>query len=278
MPTLYFSKRLRPSLTLRIARTLLACVALAGLTAPLAATAAAPGDDDDDHESKWGLGLGALSEQAPYAGMDRENKALPLIYYENRWFHVLGPTAELKLPRLGISDSQHIDFRLVVKYDGSGYEPGDAPILNGMAERKGGAWAGAKVAWHSPFATVEHEWMADVSGNSKGQRFGVSVQKSWRLGQQVMIAPRLGATWLDKQYVDYYFGVRANEATASRVAYSPKATVNTELAVRGTYLMDPHHSFFVDVGATRLGQSIKDSPLVDRSTENRVVLGYLYRF
>ena len=34
----------------------------------------------------------------------------------------------------------------------------------------------------------------------------------------------------------------------------------------------------MDVEVTRLASSIKDSPLVDRSTENRVFLGYLYRF
>jgi len=32
------------------------------------------------------------------------------------------------------------------------------------------------------------------------------------------------------------------------------------------------------VSATRLAPEIQDSPLVDRSTENRVLLGYVYRF
>ena len=44
------------------------------------------------------------------------------------------------------------------------------------------------------------------------------------------------------------------------------------------YLFNRHHSMFVDVGVTSLGSGIKDSPLVDSSTENRVFLGYLYRF
>ena len=43
-------------------------------------------------------------------------------------------------------------------------------------------------------------------------------------------------------------------------------------------MFDDHHSVFLDVKATRLADEIKDSPLVDRSTENSVLFGYLYRF
>jgi outer membrane protein len=34
----------------------------------------------------------------------------------------------------------------------------------------------------------------------------------------------------------------------------------------------------MDVGVSSLAKEIKDSPLVDRSTENRVFIGYLYSF
>jgi len=43
-------------------------------------------------------------------------------------------------------------------------------------------------------------------------------------------------------------------------------------------MFDQRHSVFLDLEAVRLGSEIKDSPLVDRSTANQVVFGYLYRF
>jgi outer membrane protein len=270
MRTLYHSQSPLPQALKRAART----GAALGLFLPLLAASAGEGGES----SAWGLGIGAISAQKAYAGADRENRALPLIYYENRWVRVLGPVAEVKLPRLGISDSQHIDFRLVARYDGSGYEADDAPILEGMAKRKSGFWAGGKAIWHNDIANLGAEWTTDATGHSKGQRFSLSLEKNWRLGQHVMLAPRLGATWYDKKYVDYYFGVRAGEAATGRAAYSGRAGVNTELSVRGTYLVDSHNSVFLDVGVTRLAQEIKDSPLVGRSTENRVFVGYLYRF
>jgi len=253
----------------------LACAAMA----PLAA-AAAPADQGakEGEASSWGLGIAAISKQQPYAGMDRETRVLPLLSYENSWFKFSGLGAEVKLPRLGINERQSIDLRLVGRFDMSGYEASDAPILNGMDERKGGFWAGAKATWRNDVAHLSADWTADASGHSKGQRFGLSLEKNFRLGPQMMLTPRLGAVWLDRKYVDYYFGVRSHEANAGRAAYTAKAGVNTELGLRGAYMFDSHHSLFLDVGVTSLAKEIKSSPLVDRSTENRVLLGYLYRF
>jgi outer membrane protein len=72
--------------------------------------------------------------------------------------------------------------------------------------------------------------------------------------------------------------VEAGEARTGRVAYLGKSGGNVDVGLRGTYSTGEHHAFFLDLGVTRLAKGIKDSPLVDRATENRVGLGYLYRF
>ncbi|HEX8609830.1 MAG TPA: MipA/OmpV family protein [Telluria sp.] len=228
--------------------------------------------------SSWGLGLAAFSEQPAYAGIDRDTTALPLIYFENKYVRVFGPGAEFKVYGVDLGAGQRLDFRLVAQYDGSEYKGSDAPILSGMAERKAGFWAGGKVKWETGVANVSAGWLADVSGNSKGALFNVAVEKNWRAGEHVMLTPRIGATWADKKYVDYYYGVRASEARAGRPAYTGKSGVNAEVGLRATYLFNAHQSMFLDLGVSRLAKPIKDSPLVDRSTENRVGLGYLYRF
>ncbi|WLG93461.1 MipA/OmpV family protein [Pseudomonas sp. FP198] len=243
-----------------------------GLGASTAASA------DQPESSAWGLGVGAVSSQQPYKGIDRDSEVLPLIYFENEYLRVFGPTAEIKLPGLEISDTQQLDFSLVGEYDFSGYDDDDARILEGMSDRKGGFWAGAKVKWRNDLADVSAEWLGDVSGNSKGQRFTLGLERSWRIGEHIMLTPRLAAIWQDEKYVDYYFGVRENEARIDRAAYDGKSGINTEFGVRGNYMFDDHHSVFLDLKATSLANEIKDSPLVDQSTENSVLFGYLYRF
>ncbi len=231
-----------------------------------------------EEQSSWGLGVAAFSVQQPYTGIKRETRALPLISYENQYVRVFGPVVEVKAYSVELGASQRLDLRVTGKYDFSGYETGDAPILNGMRERKNGFWAGAKATWRTGVVDVSAELQADVSGKSKGRRASLGVEKNWRIGEHIMLTPRASAAWVDKKYVDYYYGVAADEARAGRAAYVGKSGVNAELGLRGTYIAGAHHSFFLDLGVTRLARTIKDSPLVDRSTENRAGLGYLYRF
>lgn len=229
-------------------------------------------------ESSWSLGFGAASTQKPYAGIDRETRALPMIQFENQYVRVQGLGVEAKLPSLVISNTQRFDFSIVGRRAlGIGYEEEDAPILSGMEERKGGYWLGAKTEWKNSVLNVSADWTGDASGNSKGQRFNLGVNKPWRFGQLTLI-PRLGLTWHDKKYNDYYFGVRDSEARADRAAYQADAGVNVELGLNAMYMFDRHHSMMLGLGVNSLSKEIKDSPLVDRSSENRVFLAYLYRF
>lgn len=257
-------------------RTLSLALAAAALT-PLAASAAEP-QPAQEGASSWGVGLAVITTQEGYAGKDRKNRVLPLLSYENDRVRLLGPLAEFKLGRVGAADGQQLDFRLVARYDFGGYDAGDAPVLAGMSERKGGVWVGGKVNWRSDWANLGAEWTADAASHSKGQRFGLSLERTWRVGPQLLAAPRLGATWLDRKTVDYYYGVRPSEAAPGRPTYAGASTVNAELSLRTTYLLDRQQSVYFDVGVTRLGSSIRNSPLVDRSTENRVLMGWLYRF
>ena len=236
---------------------------------------------DSPSASSWALGVGAMTRQKAYAGIDRDNMAIPFVQYENRYVSIMGPQIGFKLLSLDLAPSQSLNFDLVARYDGSGYDDDDiedTPILAGMRERKSGFWAGARIEWKTDWVDVSAEALGDASGNSKGKRFNLGVEKTWHIGERLMITPRVAANWQDKKYVDYYYGVRADEARAGRAAYRGDSGVNAEVGIRAMVMFDARHSAFVDLEVSTLAKEIKDSPLVDRSTENRVVLGYLYRF
>lgn len=248
----------------------LVAVALTALSLhPLKANAQAHGAESDSH---WGLGLGAAITRKPYSGMDDETRALPLVLFENRWISVAGPRIDLKLPSAG-----PVDLTLRVKYADDGYEADDALILSGMADRKSSFWAGTTAIWRNDIADLSVEWLGDVSGHSNGQQFNVTVERGFDVGQ-VRFTPRIAAKWLDSRFVDYYFGVTSAEARLDRGFYEGGATVNMELGVRMSYAFTPRQSTFVDLSGTRLGSAIKNSPLVGRSNESSLRLGYLYRF
>lgn len=141
-----------------------------------------------------------------------------------------------------------------------------------------GSGPAPRAEWENEFVNVSAAWTADASGHSKGRKFSLGFEKEWHLGQHAMVIPYVTAHWLDKKYVDYYYGVRAAEVTAGRAAYVGKSGVNVDIGLRTMYQFDQHHSMLLDVSITRLAKQIKTSPLVDRSSTSQVILGYMYSF
>jgi MipA family protein len=257
----------------------LTCFALTLLAATAAGAADQEGPPEDSKSYNWGLGVAGLSQQQAYAGIDRNNMAIPLIYFENSWVQLFGPWLDLKAPSIKWGEDQELSFAVRTQLFGfDGYKAKDAPILNGMAERKSGIFAGPSVKWSNPFVDVFGEWSFDVSGNSKGQRINFGLERQFHVGEHLMFTPGVTASWLDKKYAGYYYGVRNTEARAGRPAYTADSTVNAELSLRTDYLFDQHQAVFLQLGYTMLGSEIKDSPLTDRSGETMALFGYLYRF
>jgi outer membrane protein len=249
----------------------------AGAQLPAMAQSSDEGSPPAGGASRWALGAGVASRQLPYAGVDRDNKVVPLLYFENRWVRLAGVNAELKLLSTPLTPSQTVTAGLRLKYDGEGYEASDSAQLSGMAKRKGGFWGGAIATWRNPVAQLSAEWVGDLSGNSKGQKLLLQVDRRLAFGA-FGLTPRVQWQWLDQKYVDYYFGVRSDEVRTGRAAYAGQSARALEAGLRADFALSRQHSLFLDLSATRLPDEIKLSPLVDRRTSSRVAAGYMYRF
>lgn len=256
------------------ARALLATLALGALGALAAPTAWAQQSvkEMQDGESQWGLGIGLGFQRKPYREFDDKAQGLPLILYENKYVSILGPSLDVKLPSAG-----PVSFRLRARYAADGYEAEDSPYLTGMDKRKASFWLGGAATWHADFANLSAELLADASGNSKGSKFKLQLDRRFTSGA-FGFTPRVSAQWMDRKYVDYYYGVRETEVRVDRARYDGQSAVNMELGLRVDYTIAPKQNVFVDFSATSLGSGIKESPLVDRSSSSAVRVGYLYRF
>ncbi|MCY1545535.1 hypothetical protein D9M68_814820 [compost metagenome] len=140
------------------------------LTLLAAAAAGSAGQDpsadaDASKSYSWGLGLAGFTQQQAYTGIDRENIAVPLIYFENRWVELMGPWLDIKLPGLEWGEDQELELALRTQLFGfDGYKPKDAPTLNGMDERKAGIFAGPSFKWSNPIADAFDEAMLGLAG------------------------------------------------------------------------------------------------------------------
>lgn len=242
-------------------------------TSLVAGHAVADGDvRDESSEAKWGLGVMVGSETMPYKGYGSKTEVWPMVTYENKWVRVAGPGLDVKLGNTGA-----VSYELTARYSGSGYKSGDSSYLEGMDERKGGFWLGARANWKGELANVHAELLGDVSGNSDGLQVKLGVDRRYQFGAFTLV-PRASINWQDKKYVDYYYGVKDTEATPDRAAYTGASGVSTELGMRLNYAVDTKQSVFLDLSATALPSSVKDSPLVDSSSKSAIRAGYVYRF
>lgn len=250
---------------------LIVAIALGGAWASSASAQTATSAEPE--KSSWGLGVGAVVIRKPYRDIDNETMGLPIVSYENRWISASLPTFDFK-----INSGDSLSFRLRARYaGGDGYEAEDSPVLTSMEERKASLWAGAAVIWKTEFANFTGEFLADTMGKSKGTRVRLQVDHRFASGR-FGFTPRLAAEWVDDKYVDYYYGVRQAEATATRAFYEGKSTTNFLAGVRMDYTPAKHHILYLDLAASRFGSTVKDSPLVDKPNQTSIGLGYVYRF
>lgn len=248
---------------------LVAAVSIAGACG---APAFGQTSDPENSGGQWSLGIGAIGIDKAYRNFDREVIALPVVSYESKWISASLPTFDVKLYA-----TPSLSLRLRTRWSGDGYEAKDSPALTSMAERKGSIWAGAAVIWKTDLANISGEVLADAMGKSKGMRAKMLIDRRFAAAQ-FGFTPRLAAEWVDDKYVDYYYGVRPSEVQAGRSLYEGKSTTNLQVGLRMDYTPAPHHTVFMDVGTTRFGSAVKDSPLVGSARQTAFALGYVYRF
>ncbi|CAN7695713.1 MipA/OmpV family protein [Acidovorax sp. LjRoot66] len=258
-------------MTLRLPHSLLRPLAALATTLPLLAPASIQAQEAGA-ASSWGLGLAVAADRKPYRDFDDKLQPLPLLTYENRWIQIAGPGVDLKLPSLG-----PVGLRLRSRFGFDGYEAEDSTWLAGMRERKSSLWLGAAATWDTGLVQLSAELLADASGHSKGRQFTLKAERRFQLGAWD-VTPRVQVQQQDRKYVDYYYGVEGTEARLGRPAYEGSSAVNLQAGVRVGYTLAPRQWVFVDLSSTRLGSAIRNSPLVDKSSQPAVVAGYLYRF
>jgi outer membrane protein len=246
------------------------CVAPVALASALASSATAQGDAAT--ASSWAFGAGVNLSRKGYRDIDRDVLPLPLIAYESKWISASVPTLDLKAYR-----GDTVSLRLRARYARDGYEAKDSPFLAGMADRKGSAWVGGAALWRPGFANFSAELLRDAAGHSKGTRTKLQLDRRFALGT-IGLTPRLGVEWLDREFVDYYYGVRAAEARTDRALYQGESSANIEAGLRFDYAFSRRHSVFTDFRLSRFGNAIKDSPVIEKSGQAGITLGYIYRF
>ncbi|MEM5316493.1 MipA/OmpV family protein [Paraburkholderia sp. JHI869] len=220
--------------------------------------------------TRWGLGAGVVLRAQPYSGDGTKVTPVPLVTFDDKWVSLYGTTLDLKIGHWdGVSVALRGQYAVT-----EGYKASDAPILNGMQDRKAAFWYGPSVKWQTAFGTLSGAFLL---GGNKGERAKIGYGKAFRFGD-FTLEPNLGVEWLSAKYVGYYYGVMPSEATIGRAAYSGNATWNASIGAHTSYQLTRRQSVTLDAAVTRLGSGISDSPITGKRYSPAVLVGYHYQF
>jgi outer membrane protein len=159
-----------------------------------------------------------------------------------------------------------------------GWNPDDDPELAGMQRRKGSIDGYLNAVWRTPFVSIGAHYYHDIGDASRSDAASLRLSRSFRINDDFRIMPSFGATWQDSDRVDYYYGVRPEEALPSRPAYTGRAAINLNAGLAGTFSLPHSCSLLGGVFTTRFGDGIVDSPIVTRRYSTLVYFGAGWRF
>jgi len=220
-----------------------------------------------------GLGIVMRSETSPYLGGGRRNDVLPLYIYS-------GKRAFIEADRVGVklheSPDSRVDVFLGYRFEGYPYDR--IPVsLAGMAHRSPGLDLGLAYQQRNSWGTVFGELLHDAATGSNGTEVRAGYRYDWKVGN-LQLQPQFTLAARGRNLNNYYYGVRASEATATRPAYEPGAGLNTEIGLSAVYRLSERWRVLAGISAKHLASGIRGSPIVRDRTQLAGQLGLAYDF
>lgn len=249
-------------------------VAALALTAVVGAAPVAAQPPRESGGLEWSLGVGVISSPRPYVGADNDTQLIPLLDLEYKRFYLRGILAGFE-----IVDRERFGLDLIGRAQFAGYEEGDSPFLAGMEERRESFELGLAAAWKLGPLELEARAVADALGRSDGIQAGLDLTWKKVFGRgRAGLFPGLGLVWQDADFVDYYAGVRPEEALPERPAFVGRSAVNFGAGIRGFAVVAPRTQLIWLVRTQRLANEFEDSPIIDDRWTHFGLLGLTFRF
>ncbi len=148
-----------------------------------------------------------------------------------------------------------------------------------VAKRKWALDVGAQLNWFiSNSVNAEFKVLHDVNKAYRGFNANAEVSKVFRINEHSVLEVTLGAQWNSEALVDYYYGISADETSASSSIYQGKAGVNPYLNIGYAYRINDEWQLKAFLKRKKLSSNIYLSPIVQDTTVDLIFMGFFYEF
>lgn len=163
-----------------------------------------------------------------------------------------------------------------------GYEDDDSKVLKGMKDRDSSINLGLRASYSTDYGLLSLHALTDVLGNHKGQeielRFGEPFYtEHWSGQRELTLGAFAGVRWQSDDLIDYYYGVKDSETTASRKAFKGESAITSFVGMELKFGFSEHLSLEGAVSYEHLPDKITDSSIAS-SNGMRGRLGLTYWF
>jgi outer membrane protein len=270
-PIGWTKQRLR-AFALRVV-AVVACCLVSLLSAPRASAQLLPLFETLELTGKAGLGVAVRTINSPYAGADHIVDLVPLYVFEGDHVYLHSYRGGIKFPT---SQNAHVEAFIARRFEGFPYDYTPSSLV-GMARRNEGLDGGIAYRYDGPLGVAIAQFTNDISDASNGSEVTLGYGYRWHDGPWT-ISPYFTVAYRDIDLNDYYYGVRADEATAQRPEYTAGDGINFGLSLHGQYKLTENWKLLAAVGAEYLSAAIQDSPIVDKTWLVSGYLGAIYDF
>ncbi len=216
------------------------------------------------------VGAGLLVSSKPYEGVDSKIYPIPMFGYEGERLYLRGVGGGYRLFHKG---GWSLGPVLQPRFDG--YEEDDSHELAGMDDRDLTLDGGVGLTWLNDWGLIGVSWVTDLFGKHDGQEVELSYTAVLsRFGCDFI--PSVGLRYKTDKLVDYYYGVKTDEARAGRPAYEADDATDPFVRLAVRHKLVGKWSLLGALQYEWFDSEIKDSPIVDKSQDVSFVAGVLY--
>ena len=158
-----------------------------------------------------------------------------------------------------------------------GFNSSDGPQLAGMTARKSSIETGLSIDYGSDSAGLSLGYLHDITGASDGGLVRLLGFTRMQITSRFGVEAFVGLEQLSSRVANYYYGVRSNEATATRPFYEPGTATDLNAGFHFNYDFGQKSTILFGYETTRLGDSLANSPIAERRLANLIYFGYGWR-
>ena len=226
-----------------------------------------------------GLGAGYRLGNSPYkyietvSSIENDNNSdlVPLYLYEGKYLFSHGTRAGIHL------FDGAIQFDAITQYRFDRLEPNSDDYYRSVNARRQTMESGLSVGTKTMGGHISLSWVTDTLDRHNGQIINLDYRFSHDAGR-LHLSPYISATYQNQNFVDYYFGVSAEEARDDLPMYTASDAFLTRAGFNLSYTLYDNWSLFTNYSYEWLDSTVSNSPLSGRAALSKFFLGFSYNF